>query len=212
MDLYQKTFHTWDKLASAYQERFMEMDLYNDTYNSFCKLVVKQDAKILEIGCGPGNITRHLLSNRPDFKLLGLDIAPSMIKLAQMNNPGARFEVMDARDIDKLQGRFDGIICGFCLPYLSKEDVAKLIKDCSALLNKEGTLYFSAIEGDYDKSGVEPSSDGQHSMFVYYHEAYYLENYLKQHGFELTNFVRKEFPKQDGIIQIHMILIARKLK
>jgi 2-polyprenyl-3-methyl-5-hydroxy-6-metoxy-1,4-benzoquinol methylase len=212
MDQYQETFHTWDQLASAYHERFMEMDLYNDTYDNFCKLITKRDPKILEIGCGPGNITKHLLSKRPDFKLLGLDIAPSMIKFAQLNNPGAGFEMMDAREIDKLEERFDGIICGFCLPYLSKEDALKLIKDCFALLNKEGILYLSAIEGDYDKSGIESSSDGKHSMFVYYHEADYLENYLKRNGFELIGFVRKEFSKQNGTLEVHMILIARKSK
>ncbi len=42
MDNYQLTFQTWDKLAQQYQEKFMELDLYNDTYDLFCQQIKKQ--------------------------------------------------------------------------------------------------------------------------------------------------------------------------
>ena len=58
MDRYKETFETWNKMASLYQERFMDLDLYNETYDFICNAVVKEKAKILEIGCGPGNISR----------------------------------------------------------------------------------------------------------------------------------------------------------
>ena len=56
MDKYKETFKTWNKVASLYEDKFMDLDLYNNTYDYFCELV-KDNAKILEIGCGPGNIT-----------------------------------------------------------------------------------------------------------------------------------------------------------
>lgn len=63
MDPYKETFETWNKVASLYQEKFMELKLYNDTYDLICNVVIKNKATILEIGCGSGNITRYLLSN-----------------------------------------------------------------------------------------------------------------------------------------------------
>ncbi|HKC68335.1 MAG TPA: class I SAM-dependent methyltransferase, partial [Bacteroidia bacterium] len=69
MDRYQNTFETWNKLAHNYQGKFMDFDLYDDTYNTFCQLLEKPNAKIFEIGCGPGNITRYLLTKHPDFKI-----------------------------------------------------------------------------------------------------------------------------------------------
>jgi trans-aconitate methyltransferase len=80
MDKYQETFETWNKLASLYEERFMELDLYNVSYDFICDSIEKVNAKVLEIGCGPGNITRYLLAKRPDFDIFGIDIAPNMIK------------------------------------------------------------------------------------------------------------------------------------
>jgi cyclopropane fatty-acyl-phospholipid synthase-like methyltransferase len=210
MDRYQKTFETWDKLASSYQDRFMDLDLYNDTYDHFCTLVEKQGASVFEIGCGPGNITRYLLHKRPDFKIKATDIAPSMLELAKKNNPGVEVALMDCRDIDKVKETYDGIVCGFCMPYLSKEDSLKFIKDCSSLLLTDGVLYFSAIEGDYTASSYETSGDGQHKVFVYYHEAEYLKQALEENDFTLVDLVRKPYTKADGTATVHMIFIARK--
>ena len=96
MDNYKETFETWNKLASLYQDWFMDLDLYNDTYDFICNSITKENAKILDIGCGPGNITKYLLSKRPDFDIYGIDIAPNMIELAEKNNPAASFAVMDS--------------------------------------------------------------------------------------------------------------------
>src|SRR5688572_20967975 len=138
MNRYQTTFQTWNKIAGIYQDKFMDLDLYNDTYDAFCNLIGKPNAAIFEIGCGPGNITKYLLTKRPDFKIEAIDVAPNMIELAKENNPTADFNVMDCREIDTLTKTYDGIICGFCLPYLSKDDVAKLIQDSANLLSGGG--------------------------------------------------------------------------
>ena len=210
MDNYELTFQTWDKIASQYQDKFMNMDMYDDTYDLFCELIKKSNPKIFEIACGPGNITNYILSKRPDFEVEAIDIAPNMIKLAKENNPTVSFKIMDCREIGKLTSKFDGIICGFCMPYLTKEDCAKFITDCSFLLNTDGILYFSAIEDDYSRSKIETSSDGQHKMYIYYHEEGYLLEGLKKNNFELVKLKRKNYLKNDGTNQVHIIFIAKK--
>jgi 2-polyprenyl-3-methyl-5-hydroxy-6-metoxy-1,4-benzoquinol methylase len=211
MDPYKITFATWDKVARIYQDKFMHLDLYDDTYDLFCQHVETHGAKIFEIGCGPGNITRYLLNKRPDFEIEGIDTSPNMIGLAKTNNPSAHFSVMDARNIDQITSRFDGIVCGFCLPYLSKEDAARLVKDCSALLNNGGILYLSAIEGDYEQSGYEAGSSGD-KAYVYYHQANTLQEYLQKNNFTLLNLERKHYQKSETENSIHVIFIARKNK
>jgi len=52
----------------------------NDTYDFICNSIDKPNAKLLEIGCGPGNITKYLIAKRPDFDIFGIDIAPNMIE------------------------------------------------------------------------------------------------------------------------------------
>jgi 2-polyprenyl-3-methyl-5-hydroxy-6-metoxy-1,4-benzoquinol methylase len=75
MNRYTTTFNTWNKIASAYQDTFMELDLYDDTYDIFCNHLSKKNAAILEIGCGPGNITKYLLLKNSRFNIKAIDAA-----------------------------------------------------------------------------------------------------------------------------------------
>ena len=145
----------------------MDLDLYNDTYDYICDLIEKPKARLLEIGCGPGNITKYLLSKHPDFDIFGIDIAPNMVKLAERNNPTATFAVMDSREISKLNTKYNGIIAGFCLPYLSQAESGKLIVDSYDLLNQNGFIYLSFVEGNPDDSDFKIGSGGR--VYFYFH-------------------------------------------
>ncbi|MDB5221477.1 MAG: Methyltransferase type 11 [Chitinophagaceae bacterium] len=209
MDTYQETFDTWNKVAKLYQDKFMDLDLYDDTYDTFCEEVKIENATILEIGCGPGNITKYLLNKRPDFRIEGIDISPNMIELAKANNPTVNFKVMDCREIDKLHSTFDGIICGFCLPYLSESDSSKLVKDCGNLLNDKGVLYISFVEGDYSKSGFQTASSGDRTYF-YFHTLESLRKELANNNFETIKLLNKIYKKSIATEEVHTVLIARK--
>ena len=130
MDKYQETWNTWNNIAELYEEVFMDLDLYNESYNAFLNLLSKPNSSILDIGCGPGNITKYLLSKKPKLKIKGIDVSEKMIKIATKNNPNEEFIIMDSRELDSIKETFDALICGFCIPYLSKFDCVKLIADC----------------------------------------------------------------------------------
>lgn len=208
MDNYQITVNTFNKLADKYQEKYMHMDFYHDTYDKFCSYLTKKNAEIFEVACGPGNITQYLLDKRPDYKVLGTDLAPNMVELAKSNNPSANFQVLDSREIDQLERQFDAVLCGFCLPYLSKQDVAKLIKDSAALLSSDGLIYISTMEDEYDKSGFQTSSTGDQA-YLYYHQADYLTSELEANGFDILDIQRKEFPVELGVAATDLFIIAK---
>lgn len=209
MDNYQITFNTWNKLAAIYEEKFMDFDIYNSSYDKFCERLKKEHPKLLEIGCGPGNITKYLLNKRPDLSILGTDIAPTMIEAAQKNNPSATFKVLDAREIDRLEGKFDAVLCGFCMPYLSEEDCKKLISDSYSLLNEGGIAYFSTIEGDLANSSFQTGSSGDQS-YVYYHSEENLSSFSVAAGFEIVEIIRVGYEKSNGESEIHLIYILEK--
>jgi len=205
MDKYNETFQTWNNVAKQYEEQFMHLRLYNDSYDFFCNSIPVQNAKILDIGCGPGNISKYLISQRPNFKIYGIDIAPNMVSLARLNNPKAKFQVMDVRAIDQLESTYDGIICGFCIPYLSESDVDKLFKDCNNLLNEDGILYISFVEGQASKSGCTTGSSEDRSYF-YYHSLASVTSKAIEYGLkEIKNF-KVVFKETD----MHSVLILQK--
>ena len=193
MDKYEITVDTFNKLAGKYQEKYMNYDFYFDTYDTFCDLISNDKAAIFEIACGPGNITKYLLNRRPDFKIEGIDLAPNMVELARANNPTANFHVLDSRDISGVNKKFDAVMCGFCTPYLSKDDVAKLIIDIRALLNTDGILYLSTMEDDYEKSDFQTSSDGDR-VYIHYHQLDFLKLHLDANRFRIVDIKRKAFP------------------
>ena len=210
-DRIKETIETYNVSAKKYQDKFMEMDLYNDTYDRFCNLIKKNNAEIFEIATGPGNVVKYIHSKRPDFNIFGIDLSPNMVELAKQNNPQADFAVMDCREIHLINKKFDGILCAFCLPYLSKEESRELISCVSLLLESNGVLYISTMEGDYDKSDYETTSfSGTNRVFVYYHQAEFISDCLAKSGFKVLDLQRKKYPEPDGSFLTDMIFIARK--
>lgn len=187
----------------------MGLDIYNDSYDHFCHAISLENAKILEIGFGPGNITKYLISKRPDFEISGIDIAPNMVELARKNNPAASFSIMDCRNIDQIKTKYEGIICGFCLPYLSHAEGQKLIADCNNLLKANGMVHISFVEGDPDKSGFQVGSTGDRTYF-YYYNLEDLKSILIDSKFVEIKIFKVEFKKTENQADIHTIVTARK--
>lgn len=181
MDKNKQAVEIFNKLAQGYQDKFMDVSLYHDSFDVFCNLIKKEDANLLELACGPGNITQYLLKKRPDLTILGTDLAPNMIELAKTNNPKANFQLLDSRNINSLNKTFDAIMCGFCLPYLSKEEAIQLIADASNVLTNDGVFYISTMEDDYSKSEFKKGSSGD-QIFMHFHEGAYLTEALKING------------------------------
>lgn len=205
MDKYTETFQTWNKIASLYQEKLANLDLYNDSYDFFCNLLTKEKSKLLEIGCGPGNISKYISSKIPNLDIFGIDIAPNMIEIAKTNNQNAKFKVMDCREINTLDEKYDGIICGFCLPYLSQEETSKILKDSFNLLNENGLLYLSFVEGDPNKSDFKVTGSGDR-VYFYFHNIDDISKKLIENGFETINLFKINFKD----IDIHTVLVAKK--
>lgn len=200
----------FDKRAGDYQDKYMDVGLYADTLDLFCDHIVINNAEILEVACGPGNITRYMLQKRPDLKWLGTDLAPAMLELAAKNNPGASFRSLDGRDIHTLNRQFDGVVCGFFLPYLSKPEVKKFIRDAAGVLRNGGLLYLSTMEDDYGRSGFQSSGDGLDRIYIHYHEGHYLAEFLHDGGLKVLDVQRKDFKQADGSFTTDLIITAKK--
>ena len=52
-------------------------------------------AKIVDMGCGPGNSTELLVERYPEAQVTGLDSSPNMLAEARLRVPGAAFAEAD---------------------------------------------------------------------------------------------------------------------
>lgn len=210
MDKYTLNKNTFNNLAIQYQERFMDFEGYLDTFDLFMNAIVHKDARIFEIACGPGNVTKYLHAYSNDYKIYGIDIAPKMIDLARINNPTAKYEVMDCRYLSHVSEKFDAIMCAFGLPYITKEDALQLIEDSSQMLEENGILYISTMEGKYEDSEYVKSAAYDESTFVYYHDATLLKAAMKSNRLEVLHEIRKPYQNGEGKEFVDLFIIAQK--
>ena len=86
--------HTWDP------ERYLAFA--DERGRPFIELLARVGAddprEVVDLGCGPGNLTALLPDRWPDAYVLGLDSSEEMIVKARATSPGIAFEVADLRD------------------------------------------------------------------------------------------------------------------
>ncbi len=104
----------------------------------------KKTGKILDIGCGNGNISFALGSL--GYDVLGVDVSVESIAIANQNNSFAnvKFEVLDA-DNDTLDDNFDIIICSEVLEHLNFPQ--QLVATCFRKLAVDGLLIATVPNG-----------------------------------------------------------------
>jgi len=211
MDTFDISVKRFDEFASAYAEKFKIVDAYRPSIDRFCDLIVGNKPGILELGCGPGNVSQYIKNKFPDSEYIAVDLAPNMIDIAKQQVKGVDFMVMDVRKISTFNTKFDAIMCSFCLPFLSKSDTYKLITDCADRLKENGAIYISTMEGDESKAGFETTSfSGDSEIYFNYHKQKDIEKALLENGFIIEGFTRQDYVESDGSVLIDMIFTGIK--
>jgi SAM-dependent methyltransferase len=211
MDTFDISVKRFNEFASVYAEKFKIIDSYHSSIDRFCDLIVGNKPKILELGCGPGNITQYIKNRFSESNYIAIDLAPNMIDIAKQQVKGVDFMVMDVRNISTFDTKFDAIMCSFCLPFLSKSDTSKLIADCGNRLKENGVIYISTMEGDESKAGFETTSfSGDSEIYFNYHKQEDIEKVLLESGFIIEDFKRQDYIESDGSILLDMIFTGIK--
>ena len=85
-------------------------------FDDLLKLVdIRHGLRVVDLGCGTGELTRRLADSLPDSTVLGLDSSPQMLERAQAHvRPGLRFE---AGDLAELEGEWDLIFSNAALQW-----------------------------------------------------------------------------------------------
>jgi len=211
MENFELSVQRFDQFAAEYANRFMDLNAYSDSIELFCNLIGNDHPNILELGCGPGNVTRLLKLRFPESEITAIDLAPQMIEIASKLLPDVDFLVMDVRDISIIPVKFDAIMCSFCLPFLSKDDAGILISDSASHLVPGGVLYVSTMEGSEEQAGFETTSfSGDAEIYFNYHRQVDLEQAFVQSGLEIRQAKLQDYIEPDGSATTDMMFIAVK--
>ena len=130
--------------AASYEEN---ADLQRTVAKRLARSLPQLEApRVLELGCGTGLFSRHLLSRYPDGTFVFTDLAPSMVEQCRLNvdglGKGVSFEVMDAAR-PTAEGPFDLIAMSMTLHWLANPQAA--LATLRKRLAPNGVLVFATI-------------------------------------------------------------------
>jgi len=109
----KKNIEYFDRIAPIRIKKRKLNKYYWNEINQYCNYFAHDDYKVLEIGCGTGNLINGIKGKRK----VGIDFSPKMIEISKAQFPDVEFHVMAAEDIE-LNEKFDLIIISNLIGYL----------------------------------------------------------------------------------------------
>ncbi len=208
MDKTTATIETYDLCAETFEEKFMGLELYASSLTLFAGLL-KKGTRLLDLGCGPGNVSRFLGERVSEIETTGIDLSKEMVKLARKNVPQAEFLVGDIRDLHLPEASRDAVTAAFCLPFLHDHEALDLIREIEKVLKPGGYLYMSCMEGTGE--GFETTSfSGGNSVFMNYFSESFMREAFAKNGLGVLDYLPQGYPEEDGTVTTDMIFIVEK--
>ncbi|HKD17965.1 MAG TPA: glycosyltransferase [Thermoanaerobaculia bacterium] len=156
---------------------------YHRAIEELCRRFVEPGARVLELGCGTGDL---LASLAPDpGGSLGVDFAPAMVERARERHPQLRFEAADVETLEPDGRVFDAIVASDLVGHL--EDVYAAFRGLRAFCHDRTRLVvtyhnflWQGVLGVAERMGAKMPQPDQNWL-----GRQDLENLLRLSGFEL---------------------------
>ena len=136
--------HSWDPdhyLAYADERGRPFVDL-------LARVGAEAPAEVVDLGCGPGNLTRLLAERWPAARVRGVDASPEMVAAARRDVPDIDFTVADLRAWAASDERADVVVSNATLQWLP--DHLDLLPVLADRLRPGGWLAFQ-VPGNVDQ-------------------------------------------------------------
>jgi SAM-dependent methyltransferase len=101
---------------------------------------------VLDVGCGPGQVSAHLAGLGVDVS--GVDLSPRMVEHARAAYPQLRFEVASATELRPAPGSLGGVLAWWSLFHLPRASVTSVLATLAGALVPGGQLVWGAHVGD----------------------------------------------------------------
>src|SRR3989338_6577027 len=108
-DLEQKNKEFFNKIAGYYDKSIFKNLLFNPVKKAVEFVKVKKNLKILDAGCGTGNLLKILEDKNANLKLYGVDISKEMLKIARKKLKNVKIKLEAAEKLSFKKNYFDYI-------------------------------------------------------------------------------------------------------
>ena len=115
---------------------------------------LKEDAEVLELGCGDGLPTTRQLAER--FTVTGVDISSKLLSLAQRNVPTGKFIHADMTELEFESESFDAVVAFYSLIHVPRNELPLLLTSIEKWLRPSG-LFVATMVQSQKRSGSRRS-------------------------------------------------------
>jgi len=146
----------WNFWAGKYDRLWVQKYSLTPTRNYILMAISENqkndgNIKILDLGCGPGELIEELENKFSNLDITGIDFSEKMLEVSKKRNANTKHIMMDVADLHNLNDKFNIIVCTHSLPYY--KDPEKVMEQLHRLLKDDGRILMGFASGDnlYDK-------------------------------------------------------------
>jgi len=139
---------------STFLRDFRIVNLRQRAIMKLCDRFIAPGARVLEIGCGAGIVSKHL--EKRVSRLVGIDISETAVKMARLYVTGDKCEFRaldvtgDAGDLDRYE-KFDAILVPDVLEHIPKERQRALFARIEEHLEPRGIVLITYTSPEYQE-------------------------------------------------------------
>ena len=173
----------YNAIADTYAKCYSEIDYCKTYIDEF--IATLSGKKVLDIGCGAGQITDYLTQKGNDA--IGIDFSEELLKIAKQNFPSSKFILADICEYEQKE-RVNGIITKDVLFHLSDENLVSVLQKFRRMIKPNGNL---CIIMDMPKQAGEQifveELDDKYQIYYNYLTPEKLSDLLEKTGFNIEN-------------------------
>jgi SAM-dependent methyltransferase len=139
---------TWNRCAQNYRETFVP--LTNEAVELLLEAAnVQSGTRILDLGCGPGNVAARLAGNGGVVD--AVDYSEPMLEVAKENYPDIRFHFANAEELPFDDGTFDAVISSLTVHHLARP--TEVFKEVYRVLKPGGSFFWAVWGPEEEQAG-----------------------------------------------------------
>lgn len=184
---------SYDRVAGEYARQFrdeLEKKPFDRKMLDWLAERVGGAGPICDVGCGPGQVARHLRGRGAD--VCGVDLSPEMVRRARELNPGIDFSVGDMLALtDVADGAWGGVAAFYSIIHVPRASVVAALGELRRALRGGGLLLLTFHIGRETVHRDEWWGEEVSLDFIFYETAE-MKDYLVAAGFALEEVIERD--------------------
>ena len=146
--MHEDTASGYDAVAREYARRLFD-ELNSKPFDRAFLASFERSAPpgpILDLGCGPGHIAKHIAE--AGRRVTGIDLSEAMVAEARNLVPGATFRQGDLCALDVPSGSQAGVVAFYAIIHLDPAEIGQALREMHRVLVPDGTVALAFHVGD----------------------------------------------------------------